>query len=241
MNRYPRRCTVATNRGAPAGSPRALRISRTQTFSTASPTTVAGQTASSRASLVTSWPGRSTRHWSTAKAFGVRRIAFVPRHRHALTASSLKEAKRSCRAGLDFVVTLSPGSYRCLTSRCSGAQGNTTRVPERVDRRAPGPHFGRRGRTSGLSTSDSLRSSPDFSFPRTGRGCPGIYGVSHYRNLTPSSCLEVKQPHAERGRGGTSAMANRCGTLNRMRDAQQEEGPCEAGGKAGGGCSCSAP
>ena len=29
--------------------------------------------------------------------------------------------------------------------------------------------------------------------------------------------------------------------LNRMRDAQQEEGPCEAGGKVGGGGSCSAP
>ena len=131
MNRYPSRCTVAMYRGAPAGSPRAFRTSLTQTFSTASPTTVAGQTASRRASLVTSSPGCSTRHWSTANALGVRRIVFVPRHRHVLTASSLNEAKRSSRAGLDFVVTVSPGSYRCLTFSVLGAPGNTTRVPER--------------------------------------------------------------------------------------------------------------
>src|SRR5262249_35345476 len=60
MNRYPRRCTVATNRGAPTWSPMAFRISRTHTLSTASPTTVPGQTRSSSASLVTSWPWCST-------------------------------------------------------------------------------------------------------------------------------------------------------------------------------------
>ena len=103
---------MATNLGWPARSPRALRISLTQTLSTASPTTVPGQTASSRSSLVTSCPARSARHRSTAKDLGVRRMVLLPRQRQALPASRRNGAKRTWRASLNPL----PLSYRSLTN-----------------------------------------------------------------------------------------------------------------------------
>ena len=56
MNRYPRPCTVAINRGVRVASPNTRRSCRMATVITDSLTTVSGQTAASRASLVTSWP-----------------------------------------------------------------------------------------------------------------------------------------------------------------------------------------
>ena len=61
MKRNPRRCTVSIKRGALASSPSACRSSRIQTDRTTSLTSVSGQTASSKAALVSNWPGWATR------------------------------------------------------------------------------------------------------------------------------------------------------------------------------------
>ena len=79
-------------------------------------------------------------------------------------------------AGRNVFVTLSPDSSTPVSGLVSIGQPITwTRV---VDRTAPLPTFRRRGRTSCSFKVDSLRSALYFSFRRTGRGCPGIYGVA---------------------------------------------------------------
>src|SRR5262245_39972015 len=159
-------------RGASAGSRRAFLISRTQTFSTASPTTVAGQTASRRASLVRRSPGRSTRHCRTAKALGVRRIVFVPRHRHALVTSSLNDAKRSWRAGgnvdLNALTRLLPTPYvqDPLTTHA-----NTTPAPEWSESGFPGRPPRTRGQPRERLTENlRLRHAPVTGRPHSGGG-----------------------------------------------------------------------
>ena len=67
--------------------------------------------------------------------------------------------------------------------------GLTGLLPMPYFSRCPDAHRQHYTSARAVERTDSLRSSLDFSFPRTGRGWSGIYGVSHYRNLTSSSCL----------------------------------------------------
>src|SRR5262245_9809614 len=113
----------------------AFRISRIQTLRTASPTTVPGQTRSSKVSFVTSWPGRSTRQCSTAKALGVRRTSVVPRHSDALSGSRRNGGNRSDRDN--------PTSTASSTDRLSHLHDGSIppwpshRRPDRLSSRKP--------------------------------------------------------------------------------------------------------
>src|SRR5215471_14797186 len=79
--------------GACAVSPNNLRNSLMRTFKTASLTAVSGQTASSRASLVTNRPACVTRHSSRAQVMVINGSACAPCQRQALAGSNRNNPK----------------------------------------------------------------------------------------------------------------------------------------------------
>ena len=88
MNRYPRRWAVSIKLGVLASSPSASRNCLMQSFKTASPTNVSGQTASSNCCFVTRFPGLASRKQSTAYALGRRAIVTPSRCKHSFALSN---------------------------------------------------------------------------------------------------------------------------------------------------------
>src|ERR1044072_758938 len=95
--------------GAETSSPSASRSWRMQSLSTASPTNVSGHTASRICCLVINWPGRSTRYFRTAEAFGLSAIVCVSRRRPSFASSSRNAPKVICLFG--FITETPPQHY----------------------------------------------------------------------------------------------------------------------------------